>query len=126
MAKVFNRGVRINTNKEEALVVNGSTIIDKDGEVQATVTIADKSIVTGKLADKAVTFAKLAEAVQSAYVIKFIETDLDTTELVGVAEGDIVLRVTATGTTVEPVATADTLPSKPGAADYLIIFRATA
>lgn len=126
MAKIFNRGVRINTNKEEALVVNGSTIIDKDGEVQATVTIADKSIVTGKLADKAVTFAKLAEAVQSAYVIKFIETDLDTTELVGVAEGDIVLRVTATGTTVEPVATADTLPSKPDAADYLIIFRATA
>lgn len=135
MAKVFNRGVRINTNKEEALVVNGSTIINKNGEVQAAVTIADKSITTGKLADKAVTtgkiadkaieLGKLAEAVQSAYVIKFIETDLDTTELVGVAEGDIVLRVTATGTTVEPVATADTLPSKPDAADYLIIFRAT-
>lgn len=127
MARVLNaKGLRINTSKEDALVVNGSTIIDKDGEVQATVTIADKSIVTGKLADKAVTFAKLAEAVQSAYVIKFIETDLNTTELVGVAEGDIVLRVTATGTTVEPVATADTLPSKPDAADYLIIFRATA
>ena len=129
MAKIFNRGVRINTNKEEALVVNGSVVVKKDGTLTdnsiKTSHIKDKNVTTGKLADKAVSLGKLAEAVQSAYVIKFVETDLDTTELVGVAEGDIVLRVTATGTTVEPVATADTLPSKPDAADYLIIFRAT-
>ena len=141
MARVLNaKGLRINTNKEEALVVNGSTIINKNGEVQAAVTIADKSITTGKLADKAVTtgkiadkaieLGKLAEAVQSAYVIKFVETGLtgsegDTT-LEGVEVGDIAVIVgDGGGASVEEVDTKDTIPAALASDDFVIVLRAT-
>ena len=140
MAKIFNRGVRINTNKEEALVVNGSVVVKKDGTLSATPDITDnsiktshikdKNVTTGKLADKAVSLGKLAEAVQSAYVIKFVETGLtgsdgDTT-LEGVEVGDIAVIVgDGGGASVEEVDTKDTIPAELTSDDFVIVLRAT-
>ncbi len=58
--KVFNRGVDINVSNEDALKVNGTKIIDKDGKIYGDIHAAAGSIGTTELADDAVTADKIA------------------------------------------------------------------
>ena len=58
--KVFNRGVDINVSNEDALKVNGTQIIDKDGKIYGDIHAAAGSIGTTELANDAVTADKLA------------------------------------------------------------------
>jgi len=58
--KVFNRGVDINVSNEDALKVNGTQIIDKDGKIYGDIHAAAGSIGTTELADDAVTTDKIA------------------------------------------------------------------
>ena len=58
--KVFNRGVDINVSNEDALKVNGTQIIDKDGKIYGDIHAAAGSIGTAELADDAVTADKIA------------------------------------------------------------------
>ena len=58
--KVFNRGVDINVSNEDALKVNGTKIIDKDGKIYGDIHAAAGSIGTTELADDAVTTDKIA------------------------------------------------------------------
>lgn len=58
--KVFNRGVDINVSNEDALKVNGTKIIDKDGKIYGDIHAAAGSIGTAELADDGVTTAKIA------------------------------------------------------------------
>ena len=68
--KVFNRGVDINVSNEDALKVNGTKIIDKDGKIYGDIHAAAGSIGTTELADDAVTADKLADnAVVTANIV---------------------------------------------------------
>ena len=68
--KVFNRGVDINVSNEDALKVNGTQIIDKDGKIYGDIHAAAGSIGTAELADDAVTADKLADnAVVTANIV---------------------------------------------------------
>ena len=68
--KVFNRGVDINVSNEDALKVNGTQIIDKDGKIYGDIHAAAGSIGTTELADDAVTADKLASsAVVTASIV---------------------------------------------------------
>ena len=68
--KVFNRGVDINVSNEDALKVNGTKIIDKDGKIYGDIHAAAGSIGTAELADDAVTADKLADnAVVTANIV---------------------------------------------------------
>ena len=58
--KVFNRGVDINVSNEDALKVNGTKIIDKDGKIYGDIHAAAGSIGTTELANDAVTTDKIA------------------------------------------------------------------
>ena len=58
--KVFNRGVDINVSNEDALKVNGTKIIDKDGKIYGDIHAAAGSIGTTELANDAVTKDKIA------------------------------------------------------------------
>lgn len=58
--KVFNRGVDINVSNEDALKVNGTQIIDKDGKIYGDIHAAAGSIGTAELANDAVTKDKIA------------------------------------------------------------------
>lgn len=58
--KVFNRGVDINVSNEDALKVNGTKIIDKDGKIYGDIHATAGSIGTTELADDGVTTAKIA------------------------------------------------------------------
>jgi len=58
--KVFNRGVDINVSNEDALKVNGTQIIDKDGKIYGDIHAAAGSIGTTELADDGVTTDKIA------------------------------------------------------------------
>lgn len=64
--KVFNRGVDINVSNEDALKVNGTQIIDKDGKIYGDIHAAAGSIGTTELADDAVTADKLATGAVTA------------------------------------------------------------
>ena len=64
--KVFNRGVDINVSNEDALKVNGTKIIDKDGKIYGDIHAAAGSIGTTELADDAVTADKLATGAVTA------------------------------------------------------------
>ena len=57
--KVFNRGVDINVSNEDALKVNGTKIIDKDGKIYGDIHAAAGSIGTTELANDAVTTDKI-------------------------------------------------------------------
>lgn len=97
-----------------------TTVINQDGTLNGSAVIDDNSV----------TLAKLATAVKSSDVIKFVKlgSDITTTALVGLEVGDLVLQfVAADGTVVAaPCATADTLPNDPADADYIVVLRATA
>ena len=68
--KVFNRGVDINVSNEDALKVNGTQIIDKDGKIYGDIHAAAGSIGTTELANDAVTADKLADnAVVTANIV---------------------------------------------------------
>lgn len=69
MFKIFNRGISIFTNGFSALKVNGTEVIDKDGNIVANITAPAGSIGTAELAALAVTAAKLAaDAVETAKI----------------------------------------------------------
>lgn len=114
-------------------VLNGTTetaVINQDGTLNGSAVIDDDSITTAKIADANITLAKLATLVSPSHVVKFIKlgSEITTTALVGLAVGDLVVRVIAADGTVTAklCATADTLPDDPADLDYLIVFRATA
>jgi hypothetical protein len=58
--KILNRGLRVNTHSENALEVNGTKIIDKDGKIYGDIHASAGSIGTTELADDGVTTAKIA------------------------------------------------------------------
>lgn len=58
--KPFNRGVDIHVSSEDALKVNNTTVIDKDGKIYGDIHAAAGSIGTTELADDAVTTDKIA------------------------------------------------------------------
>ena len=194
--KVFNRGVDINVSNEDALKVNGTQIIDKDGKIYGdihaaagsigttelandavttdkiaagavTVTelganavetakikngnvtgekIANKAVDTAQIADGAikalqinasavetekikdanVTLGKLAAGITPSHIVKFfvLGSTITGSTLEGLAVGDLVVTITATGVSVATCGTADTLPANPEDTDYLIVFRA--
>ena len=157
--KVFNRGVDINVSNEDALKVNGTKIIDKDGKIYGDIHAAAGSIGTTELADDAVTADKLAagavtatelgaSAVETAkiknanvtldklaagitpsHIVKFfvLGSTITETTLEGLAVGDLVITITATGAaSVAVCAAEDTLPADPEDGSYLIVFRAAA
>lgn len=147
--KILNRGLRVNTHGEDALQVNGTQIIDKDGKIYGdihaaagsigTTELADSSVTAAKLASDAVetakiknanvTLAKLATAIQPVYVVKFfvLGSSITGSTLEGLAVNDLVLTVLADGTSVvAPCTVADTLPADPADTTYIIVFRATA
>ncbi len=144
--KVFNRGVDINVSNEDALKVNGTQIIDKDGKIYGDIHAAAGSIGTTELADDAVTtdkiaagavetakiknanvtLDKLAAGITPSHIVKFFvlgSTITDTT-LEGLAVGDLVVTITAAGASVATCSEVDTLPANPEDTDYLIVFRA--
>lgn len=157
--KPFNRGVDIHVSSEDALKVNDTTIIDKDGKIYGDIHAAAGSIGTAELADDAVTTAKiaagaitvtelasnavettkikdanvtadkLAAGITASHIVKFfvLGYTIEGTTLGGLAVGDLVVTITATGVvSVAAVATVDTLPEDPANDSYLIVFRAVA
>jgi hypothetical protein len=87
------------------------------------------SVKTSELANGAVTLAKLAAGISASHIIKFfvLGSTITTTELTGLAVGDLIVTILADGTiTVKPVATVNTLPSDPADTSYVIAFRAVA
>lgn len=64
--KILNRGLRINSNSENALEVNGVQIIDKDGKIYGDIHASAGSIGTTELADDGVTTAKIASGAVTA------------------------------------------------------------
>jgi hypothetical protein len=79
--------------------------------------------------DDSITLAKLAIAVKSSDVIKFVKlgSSITTTALSGLEVGDLVFQFVAASDTVvvAPCATADTLPNDPADADYIVVLRPT-
>ncbi|NLD20733.1 MAG: hypothetical protein GX663_10950 [Clostridiales bacterium] len=145
--KVFNRGVDINVSNEDALKVNGTKIIDKDGKIYGDIHAAAGSIGTAELADGGVTtdkiaagavettkikdsnvnLAKLATGIKPSHIVKFFVdgSTITGTTLVGLEEGDLIVTITATGAaSVATCSADDTLPDNPEDTDYLIVFRA--
>ena len=104
-------------------VLNGTTetaVINQDGSFNPALTIDDASI----------TLAKLATLVSPSHVVKFVKlgSTITTTTLVGLAVGDLVVRVRAADgkVTAKLCTTANTLPDDPADGDYIIVLRATA
>lgn len=147
--KVFNRGVDINVSNEDALKVNGTQIIDKDGKIYGDIhaaagsigtteladdavtadKLADNAVVTAKILDANVTLEKLAVALQPSHVIKFIVlgSTITGSALEGLEIGDLVMTNPGNGpSTFASVTVEDTLPADPAETDYLIVFRAVA
>ena len=143
--KVFNRGVDINVSNEDALKVNGTKIIDKDGKIYGDIHAAAGSIGTTELADDAVTtdkiaagavetakiknanvtLDKLAAGITPSHIVKFFVSGITGTTLEGLAVGDLIVTITALGVaSVAVCATGDTLPDEAAETDYLIVFRA--
>lgn len=127
--KVFNRGVDINVSNEDALKVNGTQIIDKDGKIYGDIHAAAGSIGTAELADGGVTTDKLATGIKPSHIVKFFVdgSTITGTALEGLAVGDLVVTITAAGeASVAVCAVEDTLPAGTADTDYLIVFRAAA
>ena len=123
--KVFNRGVDINVSNEDALKVNGTKIIDKDGKIYGDIHAAAGSIGTTELADGAVTtdkiaagavtvtelgasavetakiknenvtLGKLAAGITPSHIVKFFVSGITGTALEGLAVGDLIVTITA-------------------------------
>lgn len=124
-------------------VLNGTTetaVINQDGSFNPALTIDDASITAKKLASNAVetakikdanvTLAKLATLISPSHVVKFVKlgSTITTTTLVGLAVGDLVVRILAADgkVTAKLCTTANTLPDDPADGDYIIVLRATA
>lgn len=118
--KVFNRGVDINVSNEDALKVNGTKIIDKDGKIYGDIHAAAGSIGTAELADDGVTTDKIAAGAVTATELgaSAVETAKIKNENVtlgklatGITPSHIVkffvLGSTITGTTLEGLAVDD-------------------
>ena len=118
--KVFNRGVDINVSNEDALKVNGTQIIDKDGKIYGDIHAAAGSIGTTELADDAVTTDKIAAGAVTATELG--ASAVETTKIknanvtleklaAGITPSHIVkffvLGSTITGTTLEGLAVDD-------------------
>jgi hypothetical protein len=118
--KVFNRGVDINVSNEDALKVNGTQIIDKDGKIYGdihaaagsigTTELADDGVTTDKLAAGAVTATELGASAVETAKIKNANVTLDKLAA-GIKPSHIVkffvLGSTITGTTLEGLAVND-------------------
>ena len=141
--KVFNRGVDINVSNEDALKVNGTKIIDKDGKIYGDIHAAAGSIGTTELADDGVTndkiaagavtatelgasavettkiknanvtLEKLAAGITPSHIVKFFVSGITGTALEGLAMGDLVVTITAAG--AASVAVCGTENTLPGA-----------
>lgn len=118
--KVFNRGVDINVSNEDALKVNGTQIIDKDGKIYGDIHAAAGSIGTNELADDAVITDKIAAGAVTVTELgaSAVETEKIKNENVtlgklaaGIKPSHIVkffvLCSTITGTTLEGLAVND-------------------
>lgn len=92
--KVFNRGVDINVSNEDALKVNGTKIIDKDGKIYGDIHAAAGSIGTTELADNAVTTDKIA-----AGAVTVTELGANAVETAKIKDGDVTLGKLAAGIT---------------------------
>ncbi len=118
--KVFNRGVDINVSNEDALKVNGTQIIDKDGKIYGdihaaagsigTTELADDGVTTDKIAAGAVTATELGASAVETAKIKNANVTLDKLAA-GITPSHIVkffvLGSTITGTTLEGLAVDD-------------------
>ena len=116
--KVFNRGVDINVSNEDALKVNGTQIIDKDGKIYGDIHAAAGSIGTAELADDAVTADKLADnAVVTANIVaknvtgdKIADKGVDTAQI---ADGAIeALQINANAVETEKIKDANVTGEK--------------
>ena len=116
--KVFNRGVDINVSNEDALKVNGTKIIDKDGKIYGDIHAAAGSIGTTELADDAVTADKLADnAVVTANIVaknvigaKIADKAVDTAQI---ADGAIkALQINANAVETEKIKDANVTGEK--------------
>jgi len=98
-----------------------------DGTIVAADLAAD-SVVTDKIKDANVTLGKLAAGITPSHIVKFFVSGstITGTTLEGLAIDDLIVTITATGVSVAPCGTADTLPFNPEDTDYLIVFRAAA
>jgi len=94
--KVFNRGVDINVSNEDALKVNGTQIIDKDGKIYGDIHAAAGSIGTTELADDAVTTDKIAAGAVTA-----TELGASAVETAKIKNGNVTLEKLAAG--ISPV-----------------------
>lgn len=137
--KILNRGLRINTNNENALEINGVPTIDKDGIIYGdihastgsigTTELASDAVTTAKILNANVTLAKLAATIAPSHIVKFfvLGSTIVTTTLTGLLVGDLVVSIPATGAvTVALCAAPDTLPADPLDTTYVVVFRAVA
>lgn len=92
--KVFNRGVDINVSNEDALKVNGTKIIDKDGKIYGDIHAAAGSIGTTELADDGVTTDKIAAGAVTA-----TELGASAVETAKIKNGNVTLEKLAAGIT---------------------------
>lgn len=92
--KVFNRGVDINVSNEDALKVNGTKIIDKDGKIYGDIHAAAGSIGTTELADDAVTADKIA-----AGAVTVTELGANAVETAKIKDANVTLGKLAAGIT---------------------------
>lgn len=137
--KILNRGLRVNTHSENALEVNGTKIIDKDGKIYGDINasagsigateLATDAVETAKIKNANVTLAKLAAGITPSHVVKFfvLGSTITGVTLTGLLVGDLIVSVLANGTvTIATCAAPNTLPADPADTTYLIVFRATA
>lgn len=135
--KILNRGLRVNTHSENALEVNGTKIIDKDGKIYGdihaaagsigTTELANDGVTTDKIAAGAVTVTELASnAVETAKIkdsavetAKIKDANVTLAKLAAVLQPShvikfIVLGSTITGSTLEGLAIDDIVMTNPG------------
>ena len=106
--KILNRGLRINTNGENALEVNGVQIIDKDGKIYGDIHAAAGSIGETELANSAVTAGKIAsDAVTTAKILNANVTAAklaaDSVETAKIKDGNVILAKLAAGITASHI-----------------------
>lgn len=125
--KILNRGLRVNTNSENALEVNGTKIIDKDGLIYGDIHASAGSIGTTELADDGVTTAKIAAgavtvtelASNAVETAKIKDANVTLAKLAVVLQPShvikfIVLGSTITGSTLQGLVVGDIVMTNPG------------
>lgn len=130
----------IETATQAAGVISNKTI-DSSNNISASIALSDSSVTanklaansvtTSKIADANVTNAKLAGSIAAAkmltapsHVIKAIRTGSTSATLVGVASGDVCVKVSGGAVDVSLSVLADTLPWAPLTGDYVFVIRA--